>query len=202
MFKKDGAKTNGYLVVGATGCGKSTWIANRIKLAKCNVIVYKHIVNIDDNAFKFLSHKNTNNIRQGVNIGEPVKCKISGIDRKDYIVFLEWVKKNYRNGILVIDDATIFERDRLTTEMNFILTMKRHLGLDIFLVYHGLTLLPIEQFLLCKSIILFNTTDSLQYKASRLPQYKSLLTGISLARQNFKSANQKIKYTPVVVNLE
>lgn len=202
MFAQEGANTNGFLVVGATGCGKSTWLANRIKRYNGNVIVYKHKANIDDAAFSFLTEKNEKNWRQGAEPGQSVKCKFSGIEQRDYILFLEWVKKYYRNGMLVIDDATIFERDRLCKQMNFILTMKRHLGLDVFLVYHGLTLLPIEQFLLCKSIILFNTTDNLAYKARRTPKYDDLVKGIEVARKNFHSSNVKLKYTPAIVPLQ
>lgn len=200
MFTPNGLKTNGYLVVGATGCGKSTWLATLCKKSKCNVIVYKHLATIDDNAFDFLKLENIKNFK--IQPGIYKKCKMGGYNHHQYIEFLEFVKKNYRNGILIIDDATIFERDRLSVEMNFLLTMKRHLGLDIFLVYHGLTLLPIEQFLLCKQIILFNTTDSLKYKASRLPKYEALVKGINLARANFRNQNIKIKYSPIIVNLE
>lgn len=200
MFASEGQNTNGYLVVGATGSGKSTWLANRIKKMNCNVIVYKHFANIDDKAFDFLTTKTMSNIRQGAAPNEAVKCKIGGMEREDYIKFLQWVKTTYRNGALFVDDATIFERDRLTKEMNFLLTMKRHLGIDIFLVYHGLTLLPIEQFLLCKQIILFNTTDNLSYKASRTPKYPELVQGIAQARANFKTTANK--YKPVIVSLQ
>lgn len=201
MFASEGENTNGYLVVGATGCGKSTWLAKRIQNYNGNAIVYKHFSNIDDAAFKNLTIKTTKNIRQGVGPGENVKCKIGGYETSDYIAFLEWVKGNFRNGMLVIDDATIFERDRLSKQMNFLLTMKRHLGLDIFLVYHGLTLLPIEQFLLCKNIILFNTTDNLNYKARKTPKYQEIEKGIVMARQNFRSANKQIKYKPIIIDL-
>lgn len=201
MFAPEGENTNGYLVVGATGCGKSTWLAKRIQNYNGNAIVYKHFTNIDDAAFNFLTTKTIKNIRQGVPPGENVKCKIGGFESSDYIAFLDWVKKNFRNGMLVIDDATIFERDRLSKQMNFLLTMKRHLGIDIFLVYHGLTLLPIEQFLLCKAIVLFNTTDNLSYKAKKTPKYRELENGIILARNNFRSGDKKKKYSPVIIDL-
>lgn len=202
MFASEGAQTNGYLVVGATGCGKSTWLANRVRKYQGNAIVYKHMSNADDAAFSFLNIKTTTSWRQGATPGEAVKCKITGMETKEYIEFLRWVKANYRNGMLVIDDATIFERDRLSAEMNYLLTMKRHLGLDIFLVYHGLTLLPIEQFILCRYIILFNTTDNVRYKVSRLPCYPTMIAGIQKARENYKSSSTKVKYSPVVVKVE
>lgn len=202
MFAQEGQNTQGVIIVGATGCGKSTWISNRVRKYQGNVIVYKHMSNIDDAAFSDLPIKTVTNWRQGAKPGTSVKCKVSGIDGKDYINFLNWVKDNYRNGMLVIDDATIFERDRLSKEMNFLLTMKRHNGMDIYLVYHGLTLLPIEQFLLCRYVVLFNTTDNPNYKVKKIPSYSKFEKAIQMARENHKSNNPKVKYEPVILRLE
>lgn len=202
MFQAEGQNTQGVMVVGATGCGKSTWIAERCRKYNGNVIVYKHMSNIDDKAFSFLPEKTTSNWRQGAKEGSPVKCKISGVEVSDYIQFLKWCKDNYRNGLLVIDDATIFERDRLSKEMNFLLTMKRHNGMDIYLVYHGLTLLPIEQFLLCRYVVLFNTTDNPNYKVRKIPRYQDFVNAIEMARKNYRSTNVKTKYSPVILRLE
>lgn len=202
MFAAEGAQTQGYMVVGATGSGKSTWLAQRVRKYQGNVIVYKHLSNIDDAAFAFLPLKTTSNWRQGAKPTQPVKCRIGGMQGKEYTAFLKWVTENYRNGALIIDDATIFERDRLSKELNFLLTMKRHLGLDIFMVYHGLTLQPIEQFLLCRYLILFNTTDNVKYKMSKIPRYDEVVKGIQMARDRHKSSDPKVKYSPVVVRLE
>lgn len=189
------------LVVGSPGAGKSTFIANQVKkYPGGNVIVYKHLANIDDQAFSFLPVKSESNWRQGARSGQPVKCKFAGETGKTYTEFLNWVKTDYRNGMLIIDDATIFERDRLSIEMNHLVAMRRHYGIDIWLVYHGLTLLPIEQFIFANYIILFNTNDNLKYKASRLPQYRMLMHCVNEARQNHRQGG-KMKYIPVVASL-
>jgi hypothetical protein len=189
------------MVVGITGAGKSTFTAKYVKAYKENVIVYKHIANIDDKAFDFLPQKTITNWRQGAQPGAPVKCKIAG-HKKEYKEFLRWIlAENYKNGLLIIDDATIYERFQLTEEMNELVAMKRHYGLDIWLNYHGLTLLPIEQFIFCRYIILFMTTDNIQYKNNKLPQMDKLAAGIAEARRNYSSGAVPLKYTPAIVKL-
>jgi predicted kinase len=189
------------LLAGGTGCGKSTFLAtNVIKPYKQNVIVLKHIVNIDDKAFLFLPHKTYSNFRQGNTSGNAIKCKFSYTDKKDYPIFLEWIKKNYRNGLLIIDDATILERDRLSEHMQHLATMRRHYGIDIYLVYHGLTLLPIDQFIHVNFLIMFNTSDNFNYKFNKLPNANNLKIAQDQVKKNYLSSDKK--YTPVILNIK
>ena len=78
------------IIVGSPGAGKSTFTANLVKSYSENVIVYKHIANIDDKAFNFLTEKNKSNFRQGATPGAPVQCKFAG-RQEDYKDFLIWV---------------------------------------------------------------------------------------------------------------
>ena len=186
------------IVVGSPGSGKSTFTANLVKKIVDNVIVYKHIANIDDPAFHFLPTKTETNWRQGAAPGAAVHCKFAG-DEDNYKMFLKWIKKNYRNGTIVVDDATIFERDRMSIDMKHLVAMRRHYGIDIILIYHGLSALPIDQFIFLNNIILFNTNDNFKYKNNKLPQMQALESAVLLARQNY--TNPKTKYIPQVVNL-
>ncbi len=190
------------LIAGSPGAGKSTFTANYIKAYRENVLVYKHIANIDDPAFAFLTSKTKESWRQGAAVGAGVKCKIAG-KQEEYAGFLQWLMSpaGMRNGLLVVDDATIFERDRLSKEMNELVTMRRHYGIDVWLVYHGLSLLPIEQFIFCNHIVLFNTNDNIKYKANKLPAYLQLKSAIDEARSNFNSYNPQLKYRPAIVKL-
>jgi hypothetical protein len=186
------------IIVGSPGSGKSTFTANLIKKAADNTIVYKHIANIDDPAFTFLNQKTVSSWRQGAAPGTKVQCKIAG-RQEDYAEFLKWVIGNFRNGMIVIDDATLFERDRLSKGMNELVTMRRHYGIDIILIYHGLTALPIEQFIFLNNIILFNTNDNFKYKNNKLPQMAALNSAVNLARLNY--SKPATKYTPAIVKL-
>lgn len=186
------------IIVGSPGSGKSTFTANIVKQYPGNAIIYKHIANIDDPAFAAWSVKNESNIRQGAAPGAPVKCKFAG-NTDDYKAFLTWITKNYRNGLLIIDDATIFERDRMSKEMTNIVTMRRHYGIDVILIYHGLSALPIDQFIFLNTIVLFNTNDNFRYKNNKLPQMAELERAVKTARLNYQSA--KNKYTPAILKL-
>jgi len=188
------------IIVGSPGSGKSTLTAAIVKKQNQNAIVYKHVANIDDPAFDFLTIKSQTNWRQGAAPGEAVKCKFAG-RQDDYRSFLKWMisPNGYRNGMLIVDDAGLFERDRLTKEMNEIVTMRRHYGIDVILVYHGLTFLPIDQFPFLNNIVIFNTNDNIRYKGAKLPQMQELEHAVFQARQNRQ--NKATMYTPCIVTL-
>lgn len=190
------------LMLGAPRSGKSVSTVPLIKQYKKNVIIVKHTSNVNDDTHKFLTEKTADNWRQGVAPGGYAKCKMQFSDKKNYRKFLKWVMNGgYRNGLLIIDDATIFERDRLSEEMTDIVSMRRHYGLDILLIYHGLTLCPIDQFVFANKLIFFNINDNPEYKKNKIPQYERVRDAIMQAKENFMSKDPKIKYKPVVVDI-
>lgn len=199
-----------FLVVGSPGSGKSTYVANLIKnYNNGNVLVFKHTSNYDDPALNFLPIKTEKNWRQGAEPNKPVKFRMIG-DEDSYIHFLNWLTgtdtNRFRNGLLVIDDCTLFERDRITKQMKHLVTMRRHAGyrLDICLIYHGLTYLPIDQFTFVNTVVMFNTTDKINYKASRIP-LDELIQGVEIAKYNHqngkKTNNKKLQFTPAIIRL-
>jgi hypothetical protein len=71
--------------------------------------------------------------------------------------------------------------------------------IDIILVYHGLSYLPIDQFVFVNNIVLFNTNDNIKYKNNKLPNMADLERAVLLARQNYQSTANR--YTPAIVRL-
>jgi hypothetical protein len=173
------------LIAGAPGAGKSVFVNDNIIAPYTgNVIIFKHPANIDDKAVAWLPEKTPSNWRQGAKPGAPVRCKMA-VTKQDYKKTLQWVADEYRNGLLIVDDATIYEKFILTNEMEFLVIMRRHLGIDIVMMYHGLTRLPIDQFISANYLLLFNTTDNFDYKAKKLPQHKTLQDAAQSARGAF-----------------
>lgn len=194
-----------HMFVGGPGSGKTSFIAKGIKeYNNGNVCMMKHVSNIHDAATSFLPVKTTSNWRQGAHSpDDPVKFLLPIMDKKDYKEKLQWVRTKYRNGLLIVDDATIFERDRLTEAMNEAVTMRRHWGIDIWLVYHGMTLLPIEQFIFANWLIIFNCTDNLNYKRNKITDADEIQAAVDDARRTFNSYRDRDprKYQPEIVAL-
>lgn len=150
------------IIVGAPGHGKSTLTADLVRQSKdANAIIYKMALNIDDKAFAKFPVREFAKYTGG-------KVRISDLDVK-YPKLIQSVIAHYRNGMLVIDDAGLYERDIISDELNHLVMMRRHVGVDVFLVYHGLSFLPIQQFPYINNIILFHTADNFSYKARRIP---------------------------------
>jgi predicted kinase len=187
-------------VTGVTGSGKSTFCANVIKAYPQNVIVLKHIANINDPAFLFLPEKTTENFAKNKIEGKAIKCKISVYDKEQYKVILAWIEKNFANGLVLVDDATVFERDRLTLKMIDLVSLRRHLGIDIYLVYHGLSMFPIDQYIFLDYLILFNTSDSINYKKNKIEKIQQVTAAVLQARANYASNDITTKYRPVIIN--
>lgn len=158
----------GNAILGAPGTGKSTYSANLIKLSKDpNALIYKAQLNIDDEAFKAFPVCDFYKYKGG-------KVKISNMDIP-YKEFLRQVYENFRNGSLLIDDAGLFEKRLLSDEMLNILQMRRHMGVDVYMIYHGFTFFPIEQAAFLNNMVLFHTTDNPQYKGSKLPAFNEMM---------------------------
>lgn len=162
-----------WFVVGATGHGKSTYLAKRANSLNANALVYKRGVHLPDKAFPLPVIRSLSEYRGG-------KVIVHG----DYVPYMDLLhaiqdshregSKNPYKGSVVIDDARTYERDRPSVEMEDLLTNKRHYTIDIFYVYHGLSILPIEAIANLTGIMLFHTADNASYKARKLPCWDDL----------------------------
>lgn len=183
-------------LIGSPGSGKSTYTANAIKVYRRPVIVIKHTVNIHDEAFSFLPIQTMESYKGG-------KCKMAVSTRKEYVEVLKWAMNTVRDALIVVDDATIYERDRISAEMGLLLAMRRHYGIEIWMVYHGFTWFPIDQFLFVNHLVIFNTNDEIGYKKNKIPEYEKIQEAIDVSRERFKKLKQNNpeRYKPTTVTL-
>lgn len=181
------------MIIGAPGYGKSTWTAGKLKQGpRKNIIVYKTDLNIDDAAFKdFKQIRRINDYGGGY-------AKISDLDI-DYKDLLKIVTERFRNGALVVDDAGFFESHNITDEFKQLLRMRRHMGLDLYYIYHGLSDAPIQHFPFVNHIVLFHTVDNAQYKAGKLPGGGKTFFEAQDRLKRLVAAGHK--YQPVIIKL-
>jgi len=193
------------IIVGAPRSGKSYYAGQLLKQWQQNAIIVKHPSNLNDENHAFLPAKTMSNWRQGAKPGQFVKCKMAFALRKDYLAFLDWFIKEFEQkkfyGILIVDDATIYEKDRLSEQMEYIIAMRRHYALNVICIYHGFRRCPIGQFTFVNNLFVFNTTDEPGSKADVIPKYEKVEMAIQQARQNFMKTTPKEKYKPVGVNI-
>lgn len=171
------------LVVGFPGHGKSTFIANQCKRTKdSNVLVYVEDVDMDSDAWAAFPPVDFGKYRGG-------KRKVNASDVA-YDVFLQQVCQHFRNGIVVIDEGRLHENYRLSKEMIRLVATRRKIGVDIYINYHGMSGLPVEQLQYVNNIILFHTTDNFSRKGRSLPEMQALLAAQARIRRQVFAGNK------------
>jgi hypothetical protein len=125
----------GYLIVGSTNTGKSTFLRSQLKKVgnKNSIIIYDiNNEHHDLYPYKFV----------------------------EYNVFMEKLTK-VKNAVIALEESTIFLNNRGTNEnLTKLLVQKRHTHNYIFLCFHSLRSIPRYVFDLCNYITLFKTNDS------------------------------------------
>lgn len=125
----------GYLIVGSTNTGKSTFLRAKLKKVgnRESIIIYDvNNEHSDLYPYKFM----------------------------DFETFMRKLTK-VRNAVIAIEEATIFFNNRSTSdELTKLLVSKRHANNYIFLCFHSLRSVPRFVYDLCNYITLFKTNDS------------------------------------------
>lgn len=85
-----------------------------------------------------------------------------GSDKKVVKETFDGIIANYRNGLLVLDDARVYVRAQATQRMTTLQIRRRQFGLDIFSMFHGLTQVPPIYFTFCTNLFLWYTQDNIK----------------------------------------
>lgn len=173
-------------VAGARGHGKSS-LVNKLVTEACkykkNALLYKLQMNLHDEAFpKFKALDKLSDYSGGF-----AKIGSSSIGYKDFLIE---VMNSFKNGSVIIDDAKLFERHTLSQEATSFLTMSRHLGIDVYYVYHSLKYIPIEMYEGLDWLILFHTTENIQSKLSALPSGNKLVPAVERVSKQIAKGNK------------
>ena len=179
------------IVSGAKKMGKSSFVAERIKKAKGNCIITKHPINIHDPAFDFLSARDYKDWRKGVSGNNFTKCKAS-ISPSMYKDFLKWVMLgNFKNGLLIIDDCSAYEKNKTSKELDELLIYCRHNGVDVILVFHGLRRIPNDMFDLVELFVFYSDNSNFELRRGKIENFEEMSIKIMQARENQRIAKAK-----------
>lgn len=181
------------MIIGAPGYGKSTWTAKHLdRSPRKNILVYKTDLNLHDKAFAaYPALDKLTDYKGG-------KAKISDLSI-DYLPLLDSVLKGFRNGALVVDDAAYYEGHNTSDQFFQLMRMKRHLGIDLYYIYHALSDAPINHFRYVNNIVLFHTSDNPKYKATKLPDGGVKFFAAQEQLKKLVAAGHK--YQPIVIKL-
>jgi DNA helicase HerA-like ATPase len=123
-----------HIIVGATGTGKTTFVKKLLKKAsKQSLFIY----DVNNEYKEYFNYP--------------------------FIYFEDFIESATRlkNGILVIEEATIFLNNRSSNEnLKEILVRKRHTNLYVILVFHSMRSVPRYIYELSNYITIFKTNDS------------------------------------------
>jgi hypothetical protein len=169
------------LGVGFPGFGKSSKAADWVRGSQDdNALIYLEEEDMDSDAWTEFPEVDFYRYRGG-------KRKVNG-SKVEYREFLQQVHKYFRNGVLVIDEGPLHEENKLSPEMLKIVSQRRKLGIDIIILYHGLSGLPVGQFRYVNAIFLCHSTDAFQSKTN-VPQVKALVAAQERIRKEVFSGN-------------
>ena len=184
------------ILVGATGAGKSTFLLKNIvePLLKEDkrILVVKNDFNMDWKDVDFLSKDKKY---------EELKT-FTGIRKVNFRQGrLEKIAQYYSNGVLILEDCMGYIHTQTDKITDWLLLGRRHFGINLFCVFHGLTEVPPKFFTYADSLILFATNDNINKRSKEI--FPERLQVIDKARQRIEQRVRKgDKFAYEIINLD
>ena len=164
------------MVCGGKGTGKSTFVNRIISVTPYkNVLVYLEPVNIMEGTFKPLPEAKFSQYAGG-------KALIDSTD-VDIYTFLDFVEKYFRDGMIVIDEAGLYDlmvRNKANGNLEpckpllYILKHQRKYNITIYLIYHSLSEIPVRLIKWMNNFVLFHQVDEFKHKGAVIPRIDEL----------------------------
>jgi len=180
------------IIVGATGSGKSTFLLENVvkplKEKNERILIFKNEVNADWADVDFL--KNYDELKT-----------FTGIRKLNFRDGRFQKLRNYRNGALILEDCRGYIELQSKKEMDDFLIFRRHVNIDLFAVFHGLTDVPPRFFIHADRLVLFSTNDNINKRSKEI--YQERLQKIDEARKRVENqVNKGNKYAYEIINLD
>jgi nucleoside-triphosphatase THEP1 len=158
------------IIVGAPGTGKSTFVDQIItKTHFKNALVY--IEGIDQGGKPFLG-------LPVISLFDYKGGKVCiDADQVEFDHFMEAVAAKYRNGLLIIDEAGMYkmeDKGKIIPPVVKLMKQRRKYNVEIYLIYHSVSEIPVRLFKWCNNVILFHQTDKFNHKGAVIPNIEAL----------------------------
>ncbi|NCX96959.1 MAG: hypothetical protein EBX41_11260, partial [Chitinophagia bacterium] len=109
------------------------------------------------------------------------------------------VEKYYRNGMLVIDEAGLYDvmqRNKLNGNIEpikpllYILKNQRKLNISLFFIYHSLSEIPVRLIKFMNNFVLFHQNDEFGHKGAVIPRIDELKAMHLRIREKYFAGNK------------
>ncbi len=142
-------------ILGRRGTGKTTYIKDLVNLYRENLPNQKVLI------LDTLDHPNYRDVPI-INEGLLKRWKKPAVYRmfdKDTDKLLNLVEENYKNGLLILEDASKYLRRQLSADVRSFIFDSKQKNLDIIFLFHGFMAMPKELYSVIDNLVLFKTDD-------------------------------------------
>ena len=114
---------------------------------------------------------------------------------------LEKIQQYYSNGALIFDDCRVYIQAQTSDFMNWLQILRRHVGIDLFAVFHGLTQVPPVFFTFASNLVLFHTLDNIKRRGTYIEDY--LFDEINIRKSLIlKEVNKGYRFAFEIIKLD
>ena len=172
-----------HLYAGTQGTGKSTLVEKVIEVSPLpNALIYLEDIDCYGTAFSKYPLINFWDYKGG-------KVRINANDI-EYNVFMAQVGKYFRNGNLVIDEGGMYERIQLSEHIIPVVKRQRKTNVEVHLLYHGVSELPLSSFKFVKTVTLFHQQEEFSRKKNSVPRMEELIAAQRRISQKYFAGNR------------
>ena len=178
-----------HIICGTNGTGKSTLVDKILQATHYkNALVYLESIDLNGNPFKGLPRLQKPS--EYVNGKAVIDSEVLSFDK-----FIYGVARNFRNGLLIIDEAGLYSMfDKKTNEpiegVKLLMKQRRKYNVEIYFIYHGISEIPVKFFKWANNLILFHQTDEFKHKSAVIPRVHELVIVADRIRAQFLKGNR------------
>lgn len=172
------------LVVGAPGCGKTTYIKTILSTIGRKALVYD--INSERAYMEYPKIQPADIARHTSGI-----ARVYSENDKELLGIID---KQFYNGLVVFEDSTIYMQNATAPHIRSLLTNFRHRNRDYIFTFHSFRRIPPFLYEMSNYIAIFKTQDSPSHSSDKIPNLTAVLNA------HLKVQKSKDPHCKIVVN--